>query len=213
MAQFSFNALGYSFQHDLEVLRKSLQAAIEGLETLNGQAQAAARAYDDHVAAGGARIGEWTDDGERVWEQDQILTYEIDIAKEAAQDLTKAYAIALFHHWERWARVWGQLPRKGDFEALVAATRAQGYPIHSDLHRVKEIANAFKHHKAEAGEAVTTAWPDLAPHGLRRLGGRVDWYGSIVLSRARMDVLFDIVSASGPTAKLLPKPPSADGAA
>ena len=116
-----------------------------------------------------------------------------------------AYVIALFHHWERWARVWGKLPRKGNFEDLVAATQALGYPIHPELRLLKDIANAFKHHKSEAGETVTTAWPDLAPNGLQRLGGRVDWYASIRISPARMNTLFDIVSASGPTSSLLPR--------
>jgi hypothetical protein len=203
VAQLNFNLLGYSFQQGLEVLRKSFSAAVEGLQALDDRAQATILAYDAHVAAGGARIGAWSEEGEREWEQDQILAYEAEIAQDAAQDLMNAFAIALYHHWERWARVWGKLPRKGNFEDMVAATLAQGYPIHPDLHRLKDIANVLKHHKDQAGEAVTKAWPDLAPHGFRRLGTQIDWYASIRISPTRMSTLFEIVSASGPTANLL----------
>ena len=60
--------------------------------------------YQQNLEQGGKWIGESDDDGLVIWDQSQILDYEIDVVTEAAQDLRKAFALALYHHWERSAR-------------------------------------------------------------------------------------------------------------
>jgi len=80
MGPLNFNLLGYSFETGVKILKSAHDAADRALAENVEQAAAAIGAYAEAVTAGKPRIGEWDEEGVRIWEQDQILTHELGAA-------------------------------------------------------------------------------------------------------------------------------------
>ena len=141
MAILNFNLFGFSFQQGLSHLRASFDAAAAALAQEVTAAHDAVKAYVQFVEAGGEEIGEWDYDGTRIWDQEQVLQFEAQAMELAALALRKAFAVAIYHHWERMARIWtGCDPDAGHTE-LTKQTLARGYDIDPRLERVRYLAN------------------------------------------------------------------------
>lgn len=202
MAALNFNMLGFSYQQGVRNLETGFEASAAALAERRTQAQLDLAAYASMVAGGGERIGEW-EDGHRLWEQDQVLEMEIEDAAESIMDLRKAYALAVYHHWERAARRWTGLNGWSNHQKLATASRDLGYPIDEHLQRVRDLVNTLKHNSAERASELFASWPEV----LNVDPGRhpnLDWYTLVSLEDRHVKEVFAIACRSGPTAELLP---------
>jgi hypothetical protein len=125
MAKFPYNVCGYRFQDGVNTLRLSFQFAINALSADLARAITESSAYEDGIAQGGAEIGEWDDDGNKLSIQTNVLEMQVESVEEAAMALRKAFVIALYHHWERSVRLW-TASANGKHDALTSAALAKG---------------------------------------------------------------------------------------
>lgn len=132
----------YAFQHGLGLLEKGYAAARDALLAEIESIEAEARAYDEGLANGGEWIGE-REDGQILWEQSQVFEYQINDAHYALAEVRNAFAIALYHHWERSALAWKG--SKATHRELAQYCASMGYGPSPDLDAVRHLANHFKH--------------------------------------------------------------------
>ena len=198
MAELRFNVLGFAYQEGIKRLAEGFISAGAALHDAVAKATAALDAYESDVAAGGQRIGEW-EDGVCLWEQSDLLQMRI----EDAQDVRKAFALAAYHHWERWARRWTRSTHN-KHDRLTAQTLQQGYAIDPRINALRDLVNALKHNNPVWGDALTRSWPEVVTS--YRAGVDMDLYEEIELSDVQVTAIFDVIANSGPTADMLPSP-------
>jgi hypothetical protein len=194
MAKFFFDFRGYVYQSGLNVLRSGFATASRAL------ADDAARIEADIVAyeQSGVWEGERDEDGYLLWDREHILDIDRRMALEAQDDLRKAFVLSAYHHWERSARLWTN-DQKAKHDALALKARAQGISIHSDLAKVRDLANSLKHNSEKSGAALVMSWPNVLPLSFAR-PKTGDWYNAVSLTDDHVREAFDIIGASGPMA-------------
>lgn len=204
MVQFNFNLAGLSFQRGVSIMAKSFASAIVALRADIDNAKDEAFGYQQSLEQGGEWIGETDDDGVIIWDQTRVLEYEVEVVSEAAQELRKAFVLALYHHWERSARGWTKADN-WTHEQLVEGTKKRGYPVDPRLAAVRDLVNTLKHNKDRWGRELLQSWPSVFPPGfVERTKVRTDWYEAVLLSDTHIREAFDVVAASGPTTDMIP---------
>lgn len=201
VVHFPFNMIGLVFQDGIEGIRKSYDTAVEALSAEVELKKEAAIQYQDHIDQGGDPMGEW-EDGHALWTQDQVLELEIEMAEERVQTLRKAFAVILYHHWERTAQIVGG-KAKGDHAQLVKYMLADEYPIDPHLGAVRDLANLIKHNSTACGIALLQSAPQLLTVTQPPNHGHA-WGSAIRLTDNHMVWLFDTVAHSGPTMSMVP---------
>jgi len=205
MAALNFNMQGYVYQEGVRVLMSAYAAAADALHEEWMRAQEEAQAYLEDVASGEREwIGERDEDGYVIWDQEQVHEMEIESKREAQSALRKAFILSLYHHWERSARTWTGDDRR-DHNKLASSVEALGYPISPRLGAVRDLANLLKHDNDKRGAEVMVTWPAVLATGVPKLGRRTDWYEAVRLTDDHVAEAFNIVAASGPDEKLLPR--------
>ena len=124
---------------------------------------------------------------------------EIESKREGQAALRKAFALSIYHHWERGARNWTRNDDR-DHNKLVEAVRAMGIEVSPRLVAVKDLANLLKHDNDRRGADLLKSWPEILPK-VNRGRNRKDWYGAVRLSDKHLTEALDIIAASGPDAK------------
>lgn len=195
MAALSFDLRGYIFQSGLDVLRAGFASASRALADDLARIDADLVTYEQS----GVFEGERDEEGYLLWDREQLLNIDREMALEAQGDLRKAFALSAYHYWERSARRWTE-NQKDDHDGLVKKVLAAGIPIHGDLGKVHALANTLKHDSEKSGAALAAIWPEALPAGfLRPRTG--DWYGAVALTDEHVGEVLDIVGASGPVAR------------
>jgi hypothetical protein len=198
LVEYTFNFQGYTFQEGVKVLQRSFESAIEALAGDVERAKEEAVAYQESVDRGGEWVGERDEDGHVIWDQADVLTFDVEAAEDAAMALRKAFVIAAYHHWERSARSWtGSAINQHD--GLAALVAAKGLPIHPKLDAVRFMVNTLKHDKEYWAKKLHDVWsdvfsPDLQPHPVK-----TDWYEAVRLRDKHVLEAFAVVAASGPS--------------
>jgi hypothetical protein len=205
MVKLTFNVHGYEFQARLHVLRSGFQSAVRAISADVDRARKDALKYQESVAQGGDWIGERDEDGYTIWDHADVLTIQIEAAHEAEMALRKAFIIALYHHWERWASIWTEKPDQGHKE-LVSRSKAIGYPIDPKLEDVRDLVNSLKHNSNRGGNRLRTSWPVLFKRSFEPDSNRTNWYEAVHLTNRNVEEAFSIVAASGPTMATKRKP-------
>lgn len=199
MAKLSINMAGFVFQEGVAHLRTSFGAASAALNGQVAAARDAVSAYVASVEAGGEWIGERDEDGETLWDQEQVLEFEVVALESAAMALRKALAIAIYHHWERMARIWtGAHPDHGHRE-LSQKSQSLGYPIDPRLEGVRCLVNLLKHDRITWAQKLHVLWPEIMP-APPAAGRRAGWSETVRLREEHIWQILEVVSASGPTA-------------
>jgi len=201
MVALNFNLLGLVYQDGVGYLAKGFTTAATALRADRATIAAELVAYETHVNAGGDRIGEW-EDGELLWEQDQVLRMRLEDADEALMDLRKAYCLAIYHHWERGARRWTRRVH-GNHAKLAELTVELGYPVDARLAGLCDLVNTLKHNNVASARKLAASWGALLsadPHG----PAERDWYNVVELTDDHVAEACDIIRGSGPTVDLLP---------
>lgn len=198
MAKFHFNMAGLIFQDGIDSMRQAYAVAVSALESELDRQKERAVEYQEYLDQGGNPIGEW-EDRHTLWTQDQALEIEIGMAEERVQTLRKAFAVLLYHHWERTAQIIGKKANGGHAQ-LEKYMLKSGYTVDPNLEAVKDLANLIKHSSRKCGEALWQSAPHLlslnAPPAWESA-----WATAILLTDSHMDWLFTTVSNSGPTSK------------
>jgi len=199
MTSVQWNFQGYVYQEGISVLNAAYHAAADALQEEWERAREEARAYQEGVASGAREwIGEM-EDGHVLWDQEQVLEMEIESKREGQSALRKAFALSIYHHWERGARNWtGNHDR--DHNKLVKAVKAMGIKVSPRLVAVKDLANLLKHDNDRRGADLLESWPEVLPDA-NRGKNRTDWYGAVRLSDQHLTEALNIIAASGPDAK------------
>jgi len=201
VAAFPWNLQGYVFQEGVTVLIAAYHAASEALREEWERAKEEAQAYQDGVDRGEIEwIGERDEDGSILWDQEQVHDLEIESKVEGMAALRKAFALSIYHHWERGARKWTGND-VNDHDKLVRAVEAIGIPISPRLKAVKDLANLLKHDNDKRGDDLLESWPQVFRPGFKKGENRTDWYGAINLTDAQLTEVFNIVAKSGPDEK------------
>ncbi|MEG8053137.1 hypothetical protein QP185_07570 [Sphingomonas aerolata] len=200
MVALNFNAHALAFEPGLDTIEQGYEAAVSGITQEINRKKAAFYDYSRHIENGGEPTGERDDDGVLIWSQDQLLQGTIFVAEEALMSLRKAYAVAIYHHWERSALQWTN--RKNEkHDVLARRVLAMGYPIDPHLHVVRDLANLLKHDNDRWGLKLHESWPDVFPANFRPPldGARsVNWYDRVALSANHIKSIMKTVRASGP---------------
>jgi len=200
VAAYEFNAHAYIFESGLDTIEQSYAAAVSGITQEINRHKAAFYDYGRYIEGGGAPTGEWDEDGIEIWSQDELLRFTISIAEEALMTLRKAYAIAIYHHWERSARQWTK-NNDGNHRELVKDVLAMNYRIDPHLDAVRQLANLLKHANSVKGEELYKSWRDVFPADFRPPVSDVrvvDWYDRISLSDKHIERIVKTVRGSGP---------------
>jgi hypothetical protein len=200
MVKLPINMSGYAFQDGVQTLQASFLSARDALAGEVARAKDEAVAYQQEVDREGEWIGECDEDGRILWDQADVLNMRIDTTNEALIALRKAFAIAVYHHWERSALRWLDKKRE-DHDKLAIAVQALGYPIHPKLAAVRDLVNTLKHDSGRWGCALIKSWSDLFEQGYLPRAGWNAWYEAVRLSDEHVLEAISVVSASGPTAE------------
>lgn len=195
MASLRFNLYGYVYQSGLDVLRRSYTVAAGA----HAAEAARIRTNLDAYHRDGVWIGERDEDGTIIWDQEQILEFDIQAAEEAMLILRKTYVVAAYHHWEKCAQTWVGLKARGGHADLAKRARRANVPQSPDLERVYRLANTLKHSNDRTGLKLLEAWPEMLPERDQWTPRGAQWFDAVHLEDADVTTIFDVVAASGPT--------------
>lgn len=202
MAKLNWNFVGWIYQDGVTHLRGTFESASEGIKHRAQEAYRAVDEYDVEIAAGAPRQVERTEEGDIISDYRDVLLYHTETAEDAMWALNKAFAIAMYHHWERSARDW-TLKEHGGFDKLVPAVEKCGYPISPKLATLNCVVNLLKHANPKDGVALYKERPDLFRRHFDTSSGRFEWYEEVRLTDEHIAEFFDVLAASGPTGTMV----------
>lgn len=197
MAIIEFNWAGYEYQVGLKTVRKSYDRAVDSLQSDIDQSYQDINVYDGIFATEDDPNVEFDEDGHLIHDPRDSLIHASLVAEQAMQALRKAYAIMIYHHWERGARDWGK-KEHGGFSVVVKAAQDAGIYVDPEITDLLVLVNALKHNASIWGQPLYDLHPDWFPRTFRRDSKSIEWFDVIQLSSDVMDRLFEIVKRSGP---------------
>lgn len=193
--KLDFSVHGYAYESGIDCLRDSFAAAAKGIQDeIREESEAWNSQSGDYASE-----PQYADDGSTLFDPDDIFTYKIETIHEAYAELRKAFAIAIYHYWERKIRVFYKLP-DGNHAELEAAAKRSGIEIPADFGRVHRLANALKHNNRGSLRALHKEWPDVSGV-LFEVRGHRDWYAGIELNDDHIYYLFDLAKQAGPAVR------------
>lgn len=196
MVKLDFDLRGFAYESGLDCLRDSFSAAVEGIRNHIWMETEAWR-------SGTGEYGEaiqYTEDGDVVFDPSDVYPFKIEALAEAHAELRKAFAIAIYHYWERNIRVFCALPN-GKHAELQAAAGTLGVQRPSSFARVHRLANALKHNNRTSVRALHREWPEVTGVLFEAIGDR-DWYHGIELTDDHIHYLLDLTKLAGPSMRL-----------
>ena len=159
------------------------------------------------VDAGQAEWSVTDDDGNLAYDFGDVLADRQFEADDALLTLRKAFAILVYHHWERSAQRWFTYPtRKPNHGHFVCALKSAGYSIdEAGLSELNQLVNCLKHDSTSSGPELYQKRPDLFepefdPNPRHPLTGepfkKIDWANHVVLTDAHLKAFFEVVRSS-----------------
>ncbi|AJY46507.1 hypothetical protein [Martelella endophytica] len=181
---FRFDADAYRYSKSVDILKDTLSAALRGLRDQRATLQEEYNQYEE----GGVRIGEWEDDGVKLWDQADVYAFQIDATDEAIANLYKPYVIAFYHNWERNLARRANLKDKPNHTVLRDALSKMGVTLPDRLDAVRDLTNALKHNSDYFGRKLLKSWEELLPMNFspRKEENLTDWYELINISGNQM---------------------------
>lgn len=195
MAKLNFNVRGFMYESGIDCLRDSFAAAAKGIQD---QIREESDAWDSQ-SGDYAEEPQYAEDGSTLFDPGDIYSYKMESLEEAYAELRKAFAITIYHYWERRIRVYAKLPN-GNHEKLAAASETLGYAVRPDFARVHRLANALKHNNADCLNKLHLVWPEVSGVLFKAEGDR-DWYSGIELNDDNIYHLLDLTKLAGPSTK------------
>ena len=197
MTIIEFDWAGYEYQTGLKTLRDSYSRASRFLQEDIDQAYHEISIYEGiHTDEDDPNI-ELDEDGVIVHDPRDYLIHTSLMAEQSMQALRKAYAIMLYHHWERGAREWGGKDN-GSFPVVVRAAQYSGIYVDPGMVDLLILVNTLKHNAAIWGQPLYDMHPDWFAPTFKRHRSRVEWFDVIQIKASVMDDLFAMTMRSGP---------------
>ncbi|NWK97949.1 hypothetical protein DM806_20255 [Sphingobium lactosutens] len=202
MVKFTFNLDGVVYQDGVSNILVSFNAAHDALDQQYKKAEAEAADYERSIDDGAEPIEERDEDGHLIYTHSDLLEMHIRDANDAARVLRKAFAITIYHYWERNALRWiGK--DKLEHSKLVKRVQAIGYPIAPRLEELHLLVNLLKHNNPVWGQRLYAVRPDLFWVLLKPDNPKPNWEARVVLSREHIEQFVDTIAFSGPTTETL----------
>ena len=195
MVKLTFNMRGYAYQEGIRILRTAYQAAETVLSGEIERAKDEAFGYQQSLEQGLPWEGERDEDGHILWDKQTVLDYQVADAEAATQEFRKAFAITIYHTWERSAQQWvGK--SKGSHADLIQEVKALGYNLDPRMTDLYCLANLLKHDKISAAKSLIITWPNLF---FDHAGAETYGSKAVHLLPRHIKTLLEIAAASGPT--------------
>jgi hypothetical protein len=176
----------------------SYDSASQALELHTERAYDEIREHNAKVEGGDDSGTERDEHGHVLWDEADMLMYRSLAAEEALNTLRKAFAIVLYHHWERSAREWVK-SKNGSHDTLVNSLAATGQATGPLVNDLRTLVNTLKHDNDRWGTALHHDRPDLFKADLKNnQSPSIDFYDVIEVSGEDLSAFFSAVSASGP---------------
>lgn len=193
MAKLNFSMRGFIYESGIDCLRDSFTAAVQGI-----QDQIREESEDWRSCKGDyEEQPQYAEDGSTTFDPDDVYRYKMEALEDAHAELRKAFAIAIYHYWERKIRVFCKLP-DGKHAELEAAAARLGIQVPTDFTRVHRLANALKHNNRGSLKALHKEWPEVSGILFEVKGDR-DWYAGIELNDHHIYHLLDLTKLAGPS--------------
>lgn len=192
-----FNWAGYEYQSGLKTLRNSYDRAFHSLQSDIDQAYQDINFYDGEHSDKVDPDIERDDEGQVIHDPRDSLIYASLMAEQAMQALRKAYAIMIYHYWERGARDWGN-KEHGGFKGVVKAAQDAGIFVDPNITDLLMLVNTLKHNASIWGQPLFDLHPDWFPANFRRERKSIEWFEVIQLSEKDMNDFFELAKRSGP---------------
>ncbi|MCQ1852466.1 hypothetical protein [Neorhizobium galegae] len=208
MAKLDFSVRGFVYESGIDCLRDSFTAAATGIQDRVREESEAWESclqsgeYDDQL--------EFAEDGSVLFDPVDVYQYKMEALDEAHSELRKAFAIAIYHYWERKIRVFCKLP-DGKHTELESGAKKFGIEIPPEFARVHRLANALKHNNRGSVNALHREWPDVSGVLFEARGHR-DWYAGIELTDEHIYYLLDLAKQAGPSVRKRETGPAASTA-
>jgi hypothetical protein len=197
VAIIDFDWAGYEYQTGLKALRDSYNRASRFLQEDIDQAYHEISMYDGRHSEEDDPNIDLDEDGVITFDPRDHLIHASLMAEQSMQALRKAYAIMIYHHWERGAREWGGKDH-GGFSSMVKAAQYAGKHVDPEIVDLLILVNTLKHNASIWGQPLYDMHPDWFGPNFRRDATRVEWFDAIQISDAIMSNLFAIAVRSGP---------------
>lgn len=200
MAALEFNWFGYEYQDGIQILRRSFEVGENALRAEVERAYNEIDAYDKKFPDGNDPSIVYDDNGCTEFDPRDHLIYTSLMLERAQASHRKAFAITLYHHWERGAREWSN-KMHGKSSSLIKAVQDIGVAIDPKIVDISVLVNTLKHNASIWGWPLYEMRPDWFSNSFKPDRQHIDWFDSVLLQDAAMDEIFQIVSDSGPNFK------------
>ncbi|MDR6664055.1 hypothetical protein [Rhizobium sp. 1399] len=195
--KLNFSVHGWMYESGIDCLRDSFTAAAKGIQA---KSREETEAWEALLQSGEYQNQlEFAEDGSTLFDPADVYNYKMETLEEAYGELRKAFAMAIYHYWERKIRVFCKLS-DGKHAELEAAAREMNIEIPADFARVHRLANALKHNNHGSLNALHRVWPEVSG-ALFKAQGHRDWYAGIALTDEHIYYLFDLLKRAGPSAR------------
>lgn len=197
MAIIKFDWAGYEYQTGLKTLKDSYERAAHLLQDDIDASYRAIDEFDLVFDEGVDSVIEADDYGSVTHNPRDFLIHASIRSEQSIQALRKAFAIMIYHHWERAAREWGNKPH-GGFEGLVKAVQSKDIWIDPNMVDLHVLVNSLKHNAAIWGQPLFELRPQWFARTFSRDASSIEWFDIIELCPVAMNDLFNWASRSGP---------------
>ncbi|MDX0533021.1 hypothetical protein GOL26_22690 [Sinorhizobium medicae] len=195
MAKLDFSMRGFAYESGLGCLRDSFTAAAQGIRN---QIREESEAWESCTGDYEEQL-QYAADGSVLFDPADVYQYKMEALDEAHAELRKAFAIAIYHYWERKIRVFCKLSDGKHAEVEAAAARL-GIQVPEDFARVHRLANALKHNNRGSLKALHRQWPEVSGVLFEVRGDR-DWYAGMELNDDHIYYLLDLTKLAGPSVR------------
>ena len=130
MAKLMIDMVAYGYTQGITAIGLMYQAAKTSLEQQHSDLAECTKVYCRHVDAGNPPIGEW-EDGNRLWDQEDLYRLEQLTIEEAIHELQTAVVISIYHHWEKHIPGGSNASNRRHVD-LKRDASDRGIPLHQD---------------------------------------------------------------------------------
>ncbi|GCD50897.1 MULTISPECIES: hypothetical protein [Acetobacter] len=207
---FVFSQRGYIYQSGLDCIRLAARSGQNSLQEAISSKEMELKTYEE----GGVFVGERDEDGDVLWEKNEILELDIERLQEALLELRRSFVLTAYHYWETSVYKWHhqENPKTkpvnlGNYEKLKRALEAFGQKDpalknipNDNLFIVCHLSNIIKHTSGNSEEYLSKNMPVELSGTMKSdpeiYGGRPQIY----LEEHHLKWIFDVIAKSGPIA-------------
>jgi len=192
--KFLFDMGAYTYSTSLKAIALMFEAAKTSLQMQREEIDQFKKEYETHLLTGGEAIGEW-EDGNRLWEQNDLYRLEQLAIDDALIQLRNATTIIIYHLWEKNVPNPRNL-RKRDHTALVKDANDVCVPLHTDIDALCFATNYLKHGSTIWLDRILSRWASKFGEAPKFDGERPAWAASLNLKDSHIQWFIEIAQAS-----------------